>query len=559
MKTALGRAPTTEPVTTTASQYPNLDVIDWRTPVRRFRRAITRHVGMIALACCVSVLLLILYERIFQPVFTAEAVLQAELDQDVVRSAYYANWNIFRKGDMKSEPALVKSGRVIHGVVKDLNLKFNDVHHTFLTHVTYLWTDSWLGTHYRLFKDWLFPPAPGVYRPTPEESEMARTADAFKDSVAVEVVPGTTFALVVVKAPNGRAAEYANKVVDVYMAERATLFRNEAEAAYQSLEGEVTRAAEELKAIDQKRFEFDTDNQVVLDFEKDKLVVGSWSALQSSIMDLKSSIASLEASRSIIERQLAAEPEEVTSAKKLEGSRAKALLQSREVELNAALLQTRERYVADSPEVTQLERFLAETRAQLAQEVPFVEIGQDRIVNPIHTDLRQRLNGILAQLASARATLAQKQVPLAELEARLHEIPGLVKQITQMNRTRESLELRYKLLRERLMMADVSRTTVGTIAQSVHIIDYAHPSAKPIWPRNIVLVPAALAMGLFVGIVVAVLRELFSAKVNRDRLAARRDMPVYAVIELRLAGGPRLAESLSNDTRPVAERLRLIP
>lgn len=543
----------------TTSHHPELDAIDWRTPLRRVRRAIVRHVRLIMLSGLSAMLLLVIYERIFPQVFIAEAVLQAEVDQDVVRSAYYANWNIFRKGDMKSEPALVTSGPVMQGVVKALDLKFNDVHHSFLTHVTYLWTDSWLGQHYRSFKEWLFPPPPGAYQPTAAEIETARTADAFKDGVAVEVVPGTTFARVVVKAPNARVAEYANKVVDVYMAERTKLFRTEADAAYKSLEVEVARAGTELAALDQKRLEFDVANKVVLDFEKDKLVVGSWSALQSSINDIKASIASLEASRSVIERQLASEPAEIVSGNRLEGSRAKALLQAREVELSAALVQTRERYVADSPEVAQLERFLAETRALLKQEPALVDVGQDRIVNPLRTDLRQRLNGVLAQLASARATLAEKQVPLGELETRIGQIPSLVKQITELNRSRESLELRYKLLRERAMMADVSRATVSTSAQSVHVIDYARPPMKASWPRNIILMPAALGMGLLVGMLAAVLHELFSTKVNRDRLLAHRGMPVYAVISLRGSSPPGLASSLAADARPVAERLRRKP
>jgi uncharacterized protein involved in exopolysaccharide biosynthesis len=545
-----------DPVLQTPSHHPELDAIDWRTPLRRMRHAVSQHLLLIAVSGVIAVALLMVYERVFPPVYTAEAVLQAELDQDVVRSAYYANWNVFRKGDVKSEPALLMSGRVMQGVVSGLDLKFDDVHHTFLTHVTYLWTESWLGRTYRSFKEWVFPPDPAAYKPTEAEINAARTASAFKDSVSVEIVPGTTFARVVIKAPTARAAEFANKVVDVYMLERAKIFRKEADAAFKSLEGEVARAAAELAAVDQQRLDFDTTNKVVLDFEKDKLVVGSWAAMRSSITEVKTNIASLEASRNVIERQLALEPAEIVTAKKLEGSRAKMLLQSREVELSAALTQTRERYVADSPEVTQLERFLAETRSSLKQELSFVEVGQDRILSPIHTEMRQRLNGILAQLASAKATLAEKQAPLAELEARLYSIPTLVKKITELNRNREGLELRYKLLRERSMMADVSRATVAIAGPSVHVVDYAQPSMKPVWPRNIILVPAALAMGLFVGIVMAVLFELFSPRINRDRLAGRRDMPIYALIALRGARNPGLLDSLSRDLRPAAERLR---
>lgn len=544
---------------TSIAQTADLDALDWRTPLRRARRAIVRHAWLIVLSCVVAVVLLFVYQRIFPPVYTAEAVLQAELDQDIVRSTYYANWNVFRKGDMKSEPALVTSGRVVEAVVRDLNLKFDDVHHTFVIHVTALWTDSWLGTQYRSFKEWLFPPDPSAYKPTAEEIEFARTVDAFRRSVDVDLVPNTSLARVVVKAPNGRAAEYTNRLVDTYLAERARRFRSEAEAAYKSLEGEVARAASDLAEIDQRRFLFDTQNKVVLDFEKDKLVVGSWSALRASITDLRATIASLEASRNVIERQLLTEPPEVTNAKKLEGSRTKLLLESREVELNAALQQTRDRYTADSPEVQQIERFLAETRAKLKLEVPLVEVGQDRIVSPIHTDMRQRLNAILAQLASARASLAEKQAPLAELESRMNSIPGLVQKITEMNRARESLELRYKLLRERLMMADVSRATVATIGQSVHIIDSARPSFKPVWPRNIIMVPAALATGLFIGIVVAVLRELLSDRVNRDRLSARRDMPLYAVVALRGAAQGVSSHPAGASGQSVLERLRPLP
>jgi uncharacterized protein involved in exopolysaccharide biosynthesis len=189
--------------------------------LRRARRAIVRNVWLSALSCIVALVLLFVYQRAFPPVYSAEAVLQAELDQDIVRSTYYANWNVFRKGDMKSEPALVTSGRVVEAVVKDLNLKFDDVHHTFLIHLTYLWTDSWLGKKYRSFKEWLFPPDPSAYKPTPEEIEFARTVDAFRKSVDVDLLPNTTLARIartVAQAQGGRApvARTADAVASVF-------------------------------------------------------------------------------------------------------------------------------------------------------------------------------------------------------------------------------------------------------------------------------------------------------------------------------------------------------
>lgn len=214
---------------------PEIDAIDWRTSMRRARSAVIRHVALIATSCVVALVLLAAYVKVFPPVYKAEAVLMGEANDDVIRGNYYENWNIFRKWDIKTEPALMTSGRVANKVVADLDLKFNDVHHTFFMHVAYLWTESFVGRKYRAFKEWLFPPDPGAYKPTPGEIERGRTIDAFKDGLSIEALPGTTVARLIVKAPSHRAAEIANKVVEVYLAERTRMLRSEADDAYKSL------------------------------------------------------------------------------------------------------------------------------------------------------------------------------------------------------------------------------------------------------------------------------------------------------------------------------------
>jgi uncharacterized protein involved in exopolysaccharide biosynthesis len=535
---------------------PELDALDWRTSLRRARHAITRHVLLIAVSCAIALLLLFLYEKIFPPIYKAEAVIQGEPPVDVVKSAYYANWNIFRKGDQKSEPELVTSGRVAREVVTSLNLKFPDVHHSFLMHLTYLWTDSWVGKKYRAFKEWLSPPDPAAYKATPEEIEMARTIDALKESISVESTLGTIIAHVTVKAPTYRAGEIANRVVDAYLAERSRLFREEAQAALSSLQTEVDRAAIEIKAIDQLKFDFDTKNKVVLDFEKDKLVVGTWASLQSSINDIRASIASLDASLEVLDQQIANEPREIINARTLQDSKIKGMLQAREFELHNALLNAQDRYAPGSPEVLILERSLAETREALKREPDKVEVGQERVLNPAFTELRQRRNIVFTQLAANKASLAEKNAMFVRLEKRMDQVPGLIKDVIGQNRNRESLELRYKLLRERAMQAEISLATLDTATPSVRVIDYATPPMKAYWPRNIILIPAALAVGLLVGFALALLAEMFSTTVNRDRLASRADIPVYAVIDLRPSHVTLLTGPASNETRSVVERLR---
>jgi uncharacterized protein involved in exopolysaccharide biosynthesis len=535
---------------------PDVDAIDWRTSLRRAKHAVIGHVPLILASVGFCLLLLVLYMRIFPPIYMAEAVLQGEPNDDVVRANYYSAWNLFRKGDLKSEPELVTSGRVAEAVVTALNLKFDDVHHSFLTHVGYLWTDSWLGKQYQAFKEWMFPSDPAAFKATPEQIEFARTVDTFKSSIVVESVPGTAIARVVVKAPTYRAAEFANKVVEVYLAERRKAFSTEAEAAYKSLAEEVSRAEADLAAIDQKKFDFDTKNKVVLDFEKDKLQVASWSALQVSINELTATIASLEASLAVVDQQYKVEPREIVSGRTLQDSKVKSLLQAREFELNSSLKSYEEKFVPTSPEVTELQKLLEETRSTLKREPDKVEVGESRILNPIYSELQQKGNSIRAQLASARAALAAKKAPLMEYEKRMDQMPNLVKTVLEQGRIREGLEMRYKILRDRAMQADVSLATISSAPSSVRVIDDARPPMKATWPRTLVLVPSALVLGLAIGFGLALWLEVFSSRVNRDRLASRPDIPVYAVIDLRPDRATGLAGAHSRTSGSVVDRLR---
>lgn len=535
---------------------PDADTIDWRIALRRAKHAIVHHWLLIVVSCLVSVSLLVMYMRVFPPIYQAEAVLMGEANEDSARGQYYSQWSVFRKGDLKAEPELITSGIVARKVVAALDLKFDDVHHSFGTHVGYLWTESWMGKKYRAFKEWFSPPNPSAYKATESEIEVARTVDALKDSVSVETVAGTAIGRVVVKAPTYRAGEIANKIVEVYLSERASLFLTEAETAYKSLEEEVWRASADLVELDKRKFEFETKNKVVLDFEKDKLQVAAWASLKTSIDEAQASVASIEASLKVVEQQLASEPREVVQARTLQDSTVKGMLQTRLFQLSTSLQQDRERFVPNSPEVVQLEKFVTEARGALAEQSEKVETGQQRMINPVFTELHQKRNNLVSQLASARATLAAKKGPLIELEKRMDQMPGLIKTVLEQNRVRDGLELRYKLLRDRMMQADVSRSTSGSAPASVRVIDFASIPMKPVWPKNVVLFPATLGSGLLMGFVLAVLAELFSSRVNRDRLASRRDIPLYAVVNLRTETPSSTAGSDLRDTRPIAQRLR---
>lgn len=541
------------------SQYSaDSETFDLHLAVRRVRAAIIKHIPLILVSTVFALALLVVYIKVFPPIYKAEVMVAGESREDESRATYYAIWNVFRKSDLKSEPALITSRSVARQVVEQLNLKFDDVHHSMLTHVGYLWTESWLGRKYRKTKEWLFPPDPSEYNPTPEQIERARTIEAFKDSFSLEAVGNTTVGKIVVKAPTHRVAEYANKIVDVYIEQRRKLGSEEAEGAYQSLKAELDKAQQELQAVEKSKLEFDRKNSLTVEFERDKVLLNKWGELRSAILEKEAQNASLKASLKMVDDNFAKEPREVVSVRSYEESRVRGMLQAREFELANALKGLQERYRSDSPEVLETQRLLADTRAALAKEPERSELSQSKILNPAHESLRTQRQSIQIQLEANEATLNRHRQEFKILSDRMDALPSIFSQAHVLARERSAIEGRYKLLQERFMMAAVSRSAALSAPSSLRVVDYASPPMKQNWPNLKILIPATILVGVILGIGLAIVIEVFSGRATRDRLSGRRDLPVYASVRmlgaLRKEGRGTLRASLR---ATALERLRV--
>lgn len=222
---------------------PEADTFEVRAAVNRVLDAVRKHRLLILLTCVFCVALVWAYAKLFPPVFRAEVLVRAEADDDKAREMFYSQWNTFRKLELSSERELMTSSPVVRQVVTQLHLGYDDVHHTHLKQITYLWSKSAIGNAYRAVKKWLFPPTPAPFEPTPEEVEFSKTVKGFQDGAALEPVPDSHVGYLVVQGPNDRVAEYANTLIDEYMKYRRQMYVDEAETAYKTLSEEVERAA----------------------------------------------------------------------------------------------------------------------------------------------------------------------------------------------------------------------------------------------------------------------------------------------------------------------------
>ena len=196
--------------------YPEADSFQFRVSLGNLKQAVVARKWVVVFTTILTTALVVAYIWIWPPTYQVEVMVAADSEKDVQRNTFYQGWNVFRQEALADEAALMTSGPVLKEVTRRLDLKYTDVYHPFLSYVTYLWGESWVGKTYRKVKYWFFPKAPGPYDPTPEEIERYKVIADFRDGVKIEQVKDANVGLLIVKASSQRVAEIANTVADVY-------------------------------------------------------------------------------------------------------------------------------------------------------------------------------------------------------------------------------------------------------------------------------------------------------------------------------------------------------
>ncbi|WP_431273799.1 polysaccharide biosynthesis tyrosine autokinase [Variovorax ureilyticus] len=164
------------------------------------------------------------------------------------------------------------------------------------------------------------------------------------------------------------------------------------------------------------------------------------------------------------------------------------------------------------------------------------------------------------------AQIAALKSDLAETQQRIKQLPEVQQEAVRMERdVKVNTELYQSLLNNALQLRLVKEGKVG----NVRVLDEAVLPLYPIKPNRKVIIGAALALGLFLGVVAAFLRNAFVERRIRDphEVEVNSGLPVFssipvssnqdAIAKRRLSGatGVRLL-AIENPDDPSVESLR---
>ena len=505
------------------------DAFDVRKSWEGIKQACYGHKLLIAATCLLTVAVVVMYIVIWPPVYQGVVTVVADADEDMQRDEFYRTWNIFRKDHLPDEAYLMVSGPILEKVVDELGLTYDDVYHPFMSHVAYLWTESWVGKNYRRVKKWILRKPKSPYAPTEEEIEHARTIHDFQRGVVLDAVPETNVGNLIVRGPSPQVAQVADTLVETYLSERRMRHVREAEKAYNSLFPEVENARTELLAKEREMEQYYTENSILLTFEKDKVEIGQWLEMQASVVETESAVATIEESLQEIERQLKKESPEVTSSHVFQLNSIRESLVDRLTQVELSRNQALERFRPDSPEIEELNAQIQAIKDLLEKEEKMKEAQTSRVINEMYETLRQRKGLLESELKGARAGLDVRLEATRDLEDRVGDVPKKMKASRDLNRERDILEKKYILLQDKLMMAAASEATALSAPPSMRVVERATPPEKPVWPKTKLLLVLSVVIGLMAGVGLALLVDVLYARVSRRIRIAGAD-PIYAIV-----------------------------
>ncbi|MDR6538912.1 polysaccharide biosynthesis tyrosine autokinase [Variovorax soli] len=188
-------------------------------------------------------------------------------------------------------------------------------------------------------------------------------------------------------------------------------------------------------------------------------------------------------------------------------------------------------------------------------------------------DAQQRRRELEARFTSAHPAvqtldnqIAALKSDMGSIQERIKGLPAIQQEAVRMERdVKVNTELYQSLLNNALQLRLVKEGKVG----NVRVLDEAVVPTQPVKPNRKVIIAAALALGLFLGIVAAFIRNSFVEQRLRDphEVEADTGLPVFSTIPLspsqsaiakrRLSGatGVRLL-AIENPDDPAVESLR---
>ncbi len=308
-----------------------------------------------------------------------------------------------------------------------------------------------------------------------------------------------------------------------YVTAQTKAITDASEQSRQFFEQQLAQAKEELDAVDQKRFQFMSENVRILPSTGPALI-GQYTGLREQQKVLTSEIGRLRDSYTAINTQLVAlqEQTDIDKLDVIEGrtdpksTPAYGQLALRKATIEAELQNMKTTLKEKNPDVIakqaeldsvkrEMDQIVAEAEAKTQEVRKRIENRPDLRISGFKSDLQRISN----EIARQEKLLDQTNAAITEIELRINSVPGAQVALEGLDREYQTKKLAYDQLLEKKKAAELAADVAANAqGETIQVIDPANTPQSPVAPKRAILMGMGLVLGLGVGFAFAAAFEV---------------------------------------------------
>ncbi|MBN2236846.1 MAG: GumC family protein, partial [Bacteroidales bacterium] len=292
---------------------------------------------------------------------------------------------------------------------------------------------------------------------TEDESTEEDKIKKVMDSILVNLVKNTKIIEISSESIHPKlAADIANLTAQVYVEQSKSINRTQASEAKKFIEEQLLSQERELESIEEEKLAFKQKENILYLDEETKLNIEQLANFQAQKLEIDTQLVENSVRLEEIQKQLKEQSKTVISSQTITANPIVQQLQNKLTDLQVQLPALKEKYSANSPQVTEVEIQIKEIENEISQKVAEIVGSKVSTVNPIYQNLLSEMVTLETNLISLETKGKSISEIVSQYEARLEKLPEKEIQLARLERDVRVAENIYLILLESYQEARIS-------------------------------------------------------------------------------------------------------